>query len=783
MLQVQLQVTTVLLLTFVIQVTNAASDFESCNNVVSVPGNSKNVDDSDCEICANGGQEWYPCDEPGMCYCSDNGGTVPQAYWGPFTPCTKAIAVPGNSKNVQDSACLACSNNGRAFYPCNQPGVLCMCAAGHGYMYNVDTPTTIPPTTQNPSSPTTTTAKPTTTTTTTTSTTTTPTTTTTVPPSSSGGTSANYLIHATFEAREVGFYTKSMTSSDFGVAAPWENGMSEKRLSILTEGSGKTANKFLRVSYPKGGVGPSKGGGQFMLKFANDNEEYQEMYVSYRVRFRPGFNFVKGGKLPGLCGGNCNTGGSKPNGKDGWSARMMWRSKGSAVQYVYYPEQPSKYAEDMYWNYGGDQRSFARSDGSNLGDGKWHTVQTRVLLNNIGAGVRDGKIQSWFDGKQALNKGDMRFRFTGRLAIDTLYFSTFFGGSGSQWAPTANEYADFDDIIVSTKPILDGVNSAIFSSPTSSLMEPMAAPVVVDFVLNGDHFGPLVSNAANKQTLKTALASDLAVALFDDATQADRIVITNVTVGSLYVESHINPLPSSQTTTSSPSSSSAEASAEAMIASLDNGCCLSVGEVQRRMTQLFNGTVPPVEDGEGGDFAPTDTNSTTSNENTSSSSPTDTNSPTTPTSWLNSTLSFYVSANTAAGNTNVSITDVSLRSEPSVLSAPTPPPTNTVEDDDNGLPSQTIYIIVAVCVGCVAVLALVGALIMKNKKSGASRRMGDNTDHLVDDGSSPNFFDFNNSSIHHHGGDHNTAYALETLQPPTMIHKESKEGEEFSNAI
>ena len=50
-------------------------------------------------------------------------------------------------------------------------------------------------------------------------------------------------------------------------------------------------------------------------------------------------DFVKGGKLPGLFGGEGNTGGGIPTGMDGFSARMMWRGSGRVVQYVYYPDQ------------------------------------------------------------------------------------------------------------------------------------------------------------------------------------------------------------------------------------------------------------------------------------------------------------------------------------------------------------------------------------------------------------------------------------------------------------
>ena len=42
----------------------------------------------------------------------------------------------------------------------------------------------------------------------------------------------------------------------------------------------------------------------------------------------------------------------------------------------------------------------------------------------------DGRVQSWFDGELAVDRDDVTFRSVDDFAIDTLYFSTFFGGSG-----------------------------------------------------------------------------------------------------------------------------------------------------------------------------------------------------------------------------------------------------------------------------------------------------------------------------------------------------------------
>ena len=140
--------------------------------------------------------------------------------------------------------------------------------------------------------------------------------------------------------------------------------------------------------------------------------------MSYRVRFEDGFDFVKGGKLPGLIGGTGNTGGNRPNGSDGWSGRMMWRRGGDAVQYVYHPDQPGIYGEDFRW-----ERRFE--------PGRWHTVEHRFVMND--PRKHDGILQAWFDGQEALYVDDLRFRDVDSFAIDQFYTSTFFGGGDSTW--------------------------------------------------------------------------------------------------------------------------------------------------------------------------------------------------------------------------------------------------------------------------------------------------------------------------------------------------------------
>jgi len=242
-------------------------------------------------------------------------------------------------------------------------------------------------------------------------------------------------------------------------------------------------NYCARVTYPMGTYS-SPGGCQYRSNFGLypiPAAPREEAYVRYYVRFDPDFNFVQGGKLPGLCGAGCNTGGSKPNGYDGWSARIMWRGNGKVVQYVYHIDQPTTYGEDFEWNLN-CQKYFI--------PGKWHCVETYIKMNTVTGGVGDynGIVRSWFDGELALDRTNVRFRHTTSIQIDKFYFSTFFGGDDPSWAPVKDEHAQFDNFIISDAPIGPCTDCTIPPPPT-----PTPTPVLVETlsarVFDSDNLG------------------------------------------------------------------------------------------------------------------------------------------------------------------------------------------------------------------------------------------------------------------------------------------------------
>lgn len=260
---------------------------------------------------------------------------------------------------------------------------------------------------------------------------------------------AQVLYTNDFEDDAVGNYSAATLSADWN-SPSFSNGVDEGRVSIVDDGSGKA----LAVTYPAGkfGSGDDDTGAQWKLDF---DQGYEAVQLEYRVKFGAGFDFVRGGKLPGLIGGEGNVGGNAPDGTDGFSARMMWRTDGSSgsnltpdksniVQYVYHPDQPGTFGEDFRWDDG------PSSEWTEFESDRWYSLRHLVVMNT--PGQNDGVIKAWLDGEQVLSVDNIRFRDVASLQIDQMYFSTFFGGGSSDWATSKDEIAFFDDFRITAVP-------------------------------------------------------------------------------------------------------------------------------------------------------------------------------------------------------------------------------------------------------------------------------------------------------------------------------------------
>jgi hypothetical protein len=206
---------------------------------------------------------------------------------------------------------------------------------------------------------------------------------------------------------------------------------------------------WVRVIYPEGGV--SKG-----FKFSTDFGSYESMYLEYKVRFADDFDWVLGGKLPGLAGGEV-TAGQTPTGEDGWLVRFMWLQDGQGIIYAYHPDMPGKWGENIHF------------DGAQFQKGVVQTLGLEVVMNT--PGQNDGIIRAWLDGVLVVEETGMRFRDIPELAIDGMAFSTFFGGNTADWAPSKDEVAEFGDIKIYEAPPWEGGQIVSADPITLDLLE------------------------------------------------------------------------------------------------------------------------------------------------------------------------------------------------------------------------------------------------------------------------------------------------------------------------
>ncbi|NJK97859.1 MAG: hypothetical protein HC905_25770 [Bacteroidales bacterium] len=200
-----------------------------------------------------------------------------------------------------------------------------------------------------------------------------------------------------------------------------------KSCNVIKEGS----SKFLRVSFPKGTYGANHG----MSWEGELGRKYSELYLSYDIRFKPGFNFVKGGKLFGLSGG-VFTVPDPPRGMNGFDALAMWKPDGTIQSYVYHHAYRSRYGEGGNWD----------PALSKLVPGKWYNITVRVVMNTVGK--KNGIFEAFVNGRLVFSRQNYEFRKSNLLGIHKITFLSFFGGSSKEHASKQNEYIDFDNIRV-----------------------------------------------------------------------------------------------------------------------------------------------------------------------------------------------------------------------------------------------------------------------------------------------------------------------------------------------
>ncbi|KAH0830194.1 hypothetical protein J3R83DRAFT_1549 [Lanmaoa asiatica] len=243
---------------------------------------------------------------------------------------------------------------------------------------------------------------------------------------------------------------------------------------------------ILQLVYPAHSVNPGskpEGGADFYASPLN-LAGARNVTLEYSVFFPADFDWVKGGKLPGLFGGHtgCSGGASA---RDCFSTRLMWRPQGVGELYLYAPKD--KQTEALCADVGSvcdATYGFSIGRGAfNFTAGDWTHLVQNVVLNT--PGHSDGTFMLFVDGRPMINRTDMFYRdnvaqqtkknksslktpidfapairHVTAIKLDEnegvpqpaeflgLFFSTFFGGHGKQYATPKQQYTWFKDFVI-----------------------------------------------------------------------------------------------------------------------------------------------------------------------------------------------------------------------------------------------------------------------------------------------------------------------------------------------
>jgi hypothetical protein len=180
--------------------------------------------------------------------------------------------------------------------------------------------------------------------------------------------------------------------------------------------------------------------------------------LTYSVYFPEGFDFVKGGKLPGMNIG-CNTEDSATGGEwspDCGSFRIMFRERGAAIGYAYFPlagagqgsfdAQSDAFKEVAKVKGGaGIDLWHSRKDANDmmLKAGEWNTISMSVNLGT--AGEANGSVSVTTNGVTRSCDGIL-WRTDPNCKLCALNFVAFFGGGDDEWNSPVDSYCMFKDI-------------------------------------------------------------------------------------------------------------------------------------------------------------------------------------------------------------------------------------------------------------------------------------------------------------------------------------------------
>ncbi|CAO3700423.1 unnamed protein product [Rhizopus stolonifer] len=224
------------------------------------------------------------------------------------------------------------------------------------------------------------------------------------------------------------------------------NGQDSVKHAIVKDPSGKS-DMTLQVEYPKNSRNPESnpvGGLGFKAQPISIDTNVKKVELAYSVYFPENFDFVKGGKLPGLYGGHGScTGGADD--KTCFTTRIMWRTKGEGEIYAYLPyaNEPKKLC-DKKENICNPDYGMSLGRGSfRFTTGQWTHIRQVITMNT--PGKQNGRLVLYKNNRKVFTQNNIIFRTSSAGRVAGIMFHTFFGGSDNSWESPRVQHSYFKE--------------------------------------------------------------------------------------------------------------------------------------------------------------------------------------------------------------------------------------------------------------------------------------------------------------------------------------------------
>jgi hypothetical protein len=202
------------------------------------------------------------------------------------------------------------------------------------------------------------------------------------------------------------------------------------------------AGKAMRIKVDRG----DHYGASIMYRFkAQRGDEPEEIYFRYYLRLADDWDPAGGGKLPGISGtyGRAGWGGRPSNGRNGWSARGLFKrqtdGKTPVGYYCYHADMKGRYGSNWTWD---------RENRGHLENNRWYCIEQYAKMNT--PGKNDGILRGWVDGQPAFEKTDVRMRDADTLRIEAVWLNLYLGGS---WVAKSDHHLYIDNVVIAREYI------------------------------------------------------------------------------------------------------------------------------------------------------------------------------------------------------------------------------------------------------------------------------------------------------------------------------------------